>query len=290
MSAQAKLRPTATSDTSEESPDTRSGHGRLVVVPSPSCPLSFSPQHLTPPADVSAHAWWNPAPICFCGHTGTEVFVGVGVLVAVAVGGIGVLVAVAVDGIGVSVAVAVAGIGVSVAVAVGGTGVLVAVDVGGIGVSVAVAVGGTGVSVAVAVAGTGVFVAVAVGGSGVFVAVAVAGIGVLVAVAVGGTGVLVGVAVATTGVSVAVAVGQPDAPQSGLPFREQLGGSSANAQDAYSQSRHGTWEVFVAVTVAVCACASPPKIAEATISKVAMSANAGSGRPDDLSFLFFAEF
>ena len=45
------------------SPDTSTGVVRSVVVPSPSCPKLFRPQHLTPPVSVSAHVWEPPAAI-----------------------------------------------------------------------------------------------------------------------------------------------------------------------------------------------------------------------------------
>src|SRR4051794_14941946 len=44
-----------------ESPLTSTGVELLVVVPSPSAPRPFQPQHLTAPAPVSAHASSSPA-------------------------------------------------------------------------------------------------------------------------------------------------------------------------------------------------------------------------------------
>jgi hypothetical protein len=45
------------------SPTTSTGVARLLVVPSPNWPSLFEPQHLTPPALVSAHLWLEPAAI-----------------------------------------------------------------------------------------------------------------------------------------------------------------------------------------------------------------------------------
>jgi hypothetical protein len=42
-------------------PDTASGIDELVVVPFPSCPLEFSPQHWTPPPESNAQAKSAPA-------------------------------------------------------------------------------------------------------------------------------------------------------------------------------------------------------------------------------------
>src|SRR5437588_176529 len=42
-------------------PGTSIGTRRLVVVPSPSCPYAFQPQHLIPPAPSSAQVWSRPA-------------------------------------------------------------------------------------------------------------------------------------------------------------------------------------------------------------------------------------
>jgi hypothetical protein len=38
-------------------PTTSTGSKRSVVVPSPSWPAPFSPQHFTPPAEVNAQEW-----------------------------------------------------------------------------------------------------------------------------------------------------------------------------------------------------------------------------------------
>src|SRR2546428_5554873 len=45
------------------SPTTSTGVERSLVVPSPSSPSMLSPQHLTPPALVSAQVWKTPAAI-----------------------------------------------------------------------------------------------------------------------------------------------------------------------------------------------------------------------------------
>src|SRR5439155_12116393 len=45
------------------SPETATGVWRSVVVPSPSWPSALRPQHLTPPALVSAQVWKSPAEI-----------------------------------------------------------------------------------------------------------------------------------------------------------------------------------------------------------------------------------
>src|SRR5438552_10668582 len=43
------------------SPTTSTGVARLIVVPSPSWPQAFQPQHLTPPPLVSAQVWAESA-------------------------------------------------------------------------------------------------------------------------------------------------------------------------------------------------------------------------------------
>jgi hypothetical protein len=55
VSAQLKVLPVAIAATSFVRPATSTGTLLLVVVPSPSCPKSLGPQHLTPPLFVSAH-------------------------------------------------------------------------------------------------------------------------------------------------------------------------------------------------------------------------------------------
>ena len=46
--------------TPELRPDTLTGTLLWAVVPSPSCPAEFLPQHLTPPLLVTAHVWFSP--------------------------------------------------------------------------------------------------------------------------------------------------------------------------------------------------------------------------------------
>ena len=52
--------PVATASTPLDSPLTGTGVSRVVVVPSPSWPELFWPQHMTPPPDVTAHV--KPVP------------------------------------------------------------------------------------------------------------------------------------------------------------------------------------------------------------------------------------
>src|SRR5262245_57131289 len=47
----------------ELNPTTSTGAEGWAVLPSPSWPSSLAPQHLTPPAVVSAHVWARPAAI-----------------------------------------------------------------------------------------------------------------------------------------------------------------------------------------------------------------------------------
>src|SRR3990172_3409111 len=51
-------------DTLLPRPTTSTGVARCVVVPSPSWPSKFRPQHFTPPPAVRAHVWSLPAAIC----------------------------------------------------------------------------------------------------------------------------------------------------------------------------------------------------------------------------------
>lgn len=55
VTAHVRAYPNATLTTPVDNPTTSTGVSRLVVVPSPSCPRLLDPQHLTPPAVVSAH-------------------------------------------------------------------------------------------------------------------------------------------------------------------------------------------------------------------------------------------
>src|SRR5204862_465808 len=57
VSAQVWQRPAAIAATPLPRPGTSTGVWRCVNEPSPSCPVSFRPQHLTPPTVVSAQAW-----------------------------------------------------------------------------------------------------------------------------------------------------------------------------------------------------------------------------------------
>src|SRR6266498_3682884 len=61
VSAQLWYAPAAIAVTPLASPATPTGVWRSVVVPSPSSPDSLSPQHLMPPALVSAQLWRSPA-------------------------------------------------------------------------------------------------------------------------------------------------------------------------------------------------------------------------------------
>src|SRR3990172_8171069 len=63
VSAQERSIPAVMAATPLSKPVTATGTKRLVVVPSPSWPPKFFPQHLTAPAVVSAHVWYCPAPI-----------------------------------------------------------------------------------------------------------------------------------------------------------------------------------------------------------------------------------
>src|SRR4051794_2810416 len=56
ISAQEWLVPTTTAVTPEDNPVTFTGTNDSEVDELPSSPLSFLPQHFTPPADVTAHA------------------------------------------------------------------------------------------------------------------------------------------------------------------------------------------------------------------------------------------
>src|SRR5262249_62436368 len=60
-SAQVWEPPAAIALTPLVSPETSTGVCRWVVVPSPSWPKSFEPQHLTPPEAVRAQVWPAPA-------------------------------------------------------------------------------------------------------------------------------------------------------------------------------------------------------------------------------------
>ena len=59
--AQVWTPPAETSATPLVSPVTSTGVARFVVVPSPSWARKLSPQHLRPPAGVTAHVWSRPA-------------------------------------------------------------------------------------------------------------------------------------------------------------------------------------------------------------------------------------
>jgi hypothetical protein len=57
--AQACANP-AVNDTTDVKLPTKSGVERMAVVPSPSCPYEFKPQHFTLPSDIEAHENWLP--------------------------------------------------------------------------------------------------------------------------------------------------------------------------------------------------------------------------------------
>src|SRR5947208_1826699 len=57
VSAQVWSPPAEIAATPPARPETSTGRWRSVVVPSPSCPQPLSPQHLIPPALVSAHEY-----------------------------------------------------------------------------------------------------------------------------------------------------------------------------------------------------------------------------------------
>ncbi len=59
--AQLWARPAATAATPPISPVTSTGTGLLVLLPLPNSPLLLSPQHLAPPAVVTAQVWYPPA-------------------------------------------------------------------------------------------------------------------------------------------------------------------------------------------------------------------------------------
>src|SRR5207244_9008719 len=61
VSAQVWKLPAATAAAPLVSAETSTGACRPVVVPSPSSPRSFRPQHLTPPPLVNAQVWSAPA-------------------------------------------------------------------------------------------------------------------------------------------------------------------------------------------------------------------------------------
>src|SRR5207244_1683517 len=63
VSAQVWKSPAEIAATPLGSPETATGAWRWIVVPSPSWPEPLSPQHLTPPALVSAQVWPPPAEI-----------------------------------------------------------------------------------------------------------------------------------------------------------------------------------------------------------------------------------
>ena len=60
VSAQVWRPPTAMAATPLVSPVTSTGLLRCVVVPSPTSPVLFQPQHLAPPVVVRAQVWWPP--------------------------------------------------------------------------------------------------------------------------------------------------------------------------------------------------------------------------------------
>ena len=60
VGAQVWRPPTAMAATPLVSPVTSTGLLRCVVVPSPTSPVLFQPQHLAPPVVVRAQVWWPP--------------------------------------------------------------------------------------------------------------------------------------------------------------------------------------------------------------------------------------
>ena len=50
----------------DEMPGTGAANDRDVVVPVPSCPWSFAPQHNTEPPEIRAHANASSAPVRAC--------------------------------------------------------------------------------------------------------------------------------------------------------------------------------------------------------------------------------
>src|SRR5512133_2083298 len=63
LRAQVWFRPAATATAPRASSERAVGRVRVFVVPSPSCPATFRPQHLTAPRRVSAQVCWPPAAI-----------------------------------------------------------------------------------------------------------------------------------------------------------------------------------------------------------------------------------
>jgi hypothetical protein len=61
VTAQVTRPPAAMDETPVARPTTAVGVVRELVVPSPSCPESFLPQHVTPPVVVNAQEWASPA-------------------------------------------------------------------------------------------------------------------------------------------------------------------------------------------------------------------------------------
>src|SRR3712207_5367873 len=61
MTAQVWFPPAEIAATPDVKPVTSTGVDETDVVPLPSCPLSFTPQHLTPPGFSSAQVWLEPA-------------------------------------------------------------------------------------------------------------------------------------------------------------------------------------------------------------------------------------
>ena len=75
--------PVAIATTPLVSPETSTGVRRFAVVPSPSCPALLAPQHFTPWAVVSAHAWRYPIDTAVTPEVSPETFTGVSRLVVV---------------------------------------------------------------------------------------------------------------------------------------------------------------------------------------------------------------
>ncbi len=63
VTAHVSAYPADTETTPRVSPDTWTGVELLAMVPSPNSPFALSPQHWTPPRDVTAQVWNQPADI-----------------------------------------------------------------------------------------------------------------------------------------------------------------------------------------------------------------------------------
>jgi hypothetical protein len=81
--AQVWESPASITATPIERPETCTGADLDVVVPSPSCPASFLPQHITPPFVVSTQVWLPPAAIADTLNERPKTFTGVDLEVVV---------------------------------------------------------------------------------------------------------------------------------------------------------------------------------------------------------------